>query len=168
MRFYFVDRVTELDPGRAIRGFKNVSMAEPYFTFHFQRFPVMPGVLVVEALAQLAGLLVELSVGEAGAYRKAILSIVDRVKFREMVRPGDRLDMAAELLNLSDLGAACSVAATVAGKRVAETTLTFALEDARGVMDGWLEDERRALYATLLRDLPGYGDPRAARPPACG
>ena len=55
MRFYFVDRITELTPGKTIRGFKNVSMSEPYFSTHFPRFPVLPGVIIIEAMAQLAG-----------------------------------------------------------------------------------------------------------------
>ena len=61
MRFYFVDRITAIEPGVRIRGFKNVSMSEPYFATHFPRFPVLPGVIMIEAMAQLAGLLVELS-----------------------------------------------------------------------------------------------------------
>lgn len=157
MRFYFVDKVLAFEKGRRIRGIKNVSMSEPYFTVHFQRYPVMPGVLILESLAQLAGFLIELSLEEGDSYRKALLTIVDKSKFRAMVRPGDRLDMTAEVVNLARQGAACSVRAEVDGELVTETLLTFALGDVSFVYDDYLEAERNALIATLMRDIPGYG-----------
>ncbi|MBI4859485.1 MAG: 3-hydroxyacyl-ACP dehydratase FabZ [Candidatus Riflebacteria bacterium] len=152
MRFYLVDKITELDRGSSIKGFKNVSMTEPFFTYHFPRHPVMPGVLIIEALAQLAGLLIELS-GAQGDYRKAILSIVDKTKFRHLVRPGDRIDMEARVENLAPNGASCRVRATVEGKELTETLLTFSLQDVSDRYDTFLEGERKALVETLLRDL---------------
>ena len=108
MRFYLVDKITEFRKGKSIKGWKNVSMTEPYFTFHFPRHPVMPGVLIIEAMAQLAGLMIEMSFPREH-YKKAFLSIVDKTKFRFMVRPGDRLEMEAELENSSENGASCLV-----------------------------------------------------------
>jgi len=157
MRFYLVDKVTALEKGVGIAGYKNVAMSEPFFTFHFPRYPVMPGVLVIEAMAQLAGLLIELSHPE-GQYKKAILSIVDKTKFRMMVRPGDRLDMQARIENLSNEGACCQVSATIDGKPLADTLLTFALQDVTGHYDDYHEGERQALIKTLLRDLPTEDD----------
>lgn len=154
MRFYFVDKVTDFKKGSSISGVKNVSMTEPFFTFHFQRYPVMPGVLIIESLAQLAGLMIEMSF-EEGRYRKAILSIVDKTKIKFMARPGDQIVMKAELESISESGAVCAVSAEVGGRLLAETRLTFALMDAGAVYDRFLEDERQALIATLMRDFKG-------------
>ncbi len=159
MRFYFVDKITEFKKGSSIAGIKNVSMTEPFFTFHFQRYPVMPGVLIIESLAQLAGLMIEMSF-EPGCYKKAILSIVDKTKIKFMARPGDRIDMKASLESLSEKGAVCETSAAVDGRLLTETRLTFALMDARGVYDKYLEDERLALIDTLMRDFNSRGEKR--------
>ncbi|PKK90301.1 MAG: 3-hydroxyacyl-[acyl-carrier-protein] dehydratase FabZ [Candidatus Wallbacteria bacterium HGW-Wallbacteria-1] len=152
MRFYLVDKITELQKGLFIRGIKNVSMTEPFFTYHFPRYPVMPGVLIVEAMAQAAGLLVELSLPQEN-YRKAILSIVDKVKFRFMVRPGDQIILEATIENLSETGACCTVSARVEERVLAETMLTFSLQDVRGIYDSFQDGERQSLLKTLLRDV---------------
>lgn len=152
MRFYFVDRVTEFKKGSFIKGIKNVSMTEPFFNFHFQRYPVMPGVLIIEALAQLAGLMIEMTLDEEDRFKKAILSIVDKTKFKFMVRPGDQIVMEARLLSIAERGAICEASAAVDGRKLTETTLTFALEDASFIYDKYLQDERRALVDTLTRN----------------
>ncbi len=147
MRFYFVDRITELVPGQRIRGYKNVAMSEPFFATHFPGFPVLPGVVLVEAMAQLAGLLVETT--PAGKDRKAILSIVDRVKFKKMVRPGDRVDLAADLVLIDEEGARAEVAARVGDELVAQTRLTFVLLEVPAQFAGILAQERAALLYAL-------------------
>ncbi len=152
MRFYFVDKVTEFKKGSSISGIKNISMTEPFFTFHFQRYPVMPGVLIIESLAQLAGLMIEMSF-EKGCYKKAILSIIDKTKIKFMARPGDQIIMNAVLDDISDNGALCSVSALIDKKLLCQTRLTFALMDAGGLYDKYLEDERLALINTLMRDF---------------
>lgn len=149
MRFYFVDRVTELEPGKRICGFKNVSMSEPYFTTHFPRFPVLPGVIIIEAMAQLAGLLIEVSPQGGDEKRKALLSIVDRVKFKRVVRPGDRLDLTAELVVIDEDGARADVAARVGNEPVASTRLTFVLMAVPPQFADVLEQERAALLYAL-------------------
>jgi 3-hydroxyacyl-[acyl-carrier-protein] dehydratase len=152
VRFYLVDKITEFKKGVSIKGWKNVSMTEPFFTFHFPRHPVMPGVLIIESMAQLAGLLVEMSFPKDG-YKKAFLSIVDKTKFRFMVRPGDRLELEAKLENHSEHGASCSVSVSVDGKPLADTMLTFALQNVADQYDEYLEGERLALIDTLMRDV---------------
>ncbi len=180
MRFYFVDRITEIVPGKSIRGHKNVSMAEPYFATHFPRFPVLPGVILIEAMAQLAGLLIEVSpvpddavstrkttpaaagtaaagsveqrkpwVQPDGPSRKAILSIVDRVKFKKLVRPGDRVDLAADLVVFAEDGARAEVSAHVDGALVAQTRLTFVLMPVPPEFETFMREERAALLAAL-------------------
>ncbi|RCK81279.1 MAG: 3-hydroxyacyl-[acyl-carrier-protein] dehydratase, FabZ form [Candidatus Ozemobacter sibiricus] len=149
MRFYFVDRITDLVPGQRIRGYKNVAMSEPYFATHFPGFPVVPGVVLIEAMAQLAGLLVETT--PEGKDRKALLSIVDRVKFKKMVRPGDRVDLAADLVLIDEEGARVEVAASVDGEAIAQTRLTFVLLKVPAPFVEVLAQERAALLHALRR-----------------
>ena len=91
--FLLVDRVVELEPGKRVRAVKNVTFNEPYFQGHFPGRPVMPGVLVIEAMAQAGGLLTQLSqpAGAGGAERHFYLVKVDNARFARMVVPGDQL-----------------------------------------------------------------------------
>ncbi|GAB6197134.1 3-hydroxyacyl-ACP dehydratase FabZ [Lysobacter xanthus] len=99
--FLLVDRVVELEPRKRILAFKNVTCNEPFFNGHFPGNPVMPGVLVIEALAQAGGLLTTLtaqSEGKAHEGEKLFYLVkVDNAKFMRMVGPGDRLDLDVEL-----------------------------------------------------------------------
>ncbi len=97
--FLLVDRVTEIEHGKSIRGVKNVTINEPFFPGHFPGQPVMPGVLIIEAMAQLAGVLAVVSrAGEASAGSVYYLAGADRARFKRPVIPGDQLRMEAELL----------------------------------------------------------------------
>ncbi len=92
--FLLVDRITELETGKRVVGIKNVSINEPFFQGHFPGNPIMPGVLIIEAMAQVGGVLARLSV--PGALKKeagdAVLFMsMDKVKFRKPVVPGDQL-----------------------------------------------------------------------------
>jgi 3-hydroxyacyl-[acyl-carrier-protein] dehydratase len=159
MRFHFVDRITELEPGRKIAGYKLVSMVEPYFDTHFPGFPVYPGVFVIEAMAQLAGLLIELTPGLEPPPRKALLSIVDKVKLRRMVRPGDTLELSAVLLALDEDGARAEVVARVAGEEVTTTRLTFALLHVPAEFAPRLQEERASLLRALQPAPVSFGTP---------
>ena len=91
--FLLVDRVVEMVPDKRILAYKNVTQNEPYFTGHFPGKPVMPGVLIIEALAQAGGLLTQLShLGETDN-RMFYMVKVEGVRFKKMVVPGDRLDL---------------------------------------------------------------------------
>ena len=95
--FLLVDRVLELDPDRRIVGIKNVTVNEPFFQGHFPGRPVMPGVLILEAMAQVGGLLAFKSLG--AAVRPVVyLTGVDGAKFRKPVVPGDRLRFEIDVL----------------------------------------------------------------------
>ena len=95
--FLLVDRVMELDPERRIVGIKNVTINEPFFQGHFPGRPVMPGVLILEAMAQVGGLLAFKSLG--GAKKPVVyLTGVDGAKFRRPVVPGDRLRFEIDVL----------------------------------------------------------------------
>jgi 3-hydroxyacyl-[acyl-carrier-protein] dehydratase len=96
--FILVDRVTELVQGQRIKGYKNVSINEPFFQGHFPNDPIMPGVLQLEALAQLGAILMG-SLPEAKG-RLIVFAGIDKVRFRRMVTPGDRLDMEVEIMKL--------------------------------------------------------------------
>jgi 3-hydroxyacyl-[acyl-carrier-protein] dehydratase len=94
--FLFVDRVGELEPGVGGTGIKNVSVSEPYFAGHFPHESIMPGVLIIEALAQLAGVVVAAAAEqtEGGPETgRAYLAGVRRMRFRQPVRPGDQLEL---------------------------------------------------------------------------
>jgi len=97
--FLLVDRVTELEPDRFVRGLKNVSVNEPFFVGHFPGRPVMPGVLIIEAMAQLAGVLALVS-GERRHDDGTLfyLAGTDRARFKRPVVPGDQLRMEADWL----------------------------------------------------------------------
>ena len=95
--FLLVDRVVEFEAHKRVLAYKNVSNNEPFFTGHFPGHPVMPGVLVVEALAQAGGLLTQLS-SPTGSERKLFYLVkIDNARFSRMVVPGDRLDLEVTL-----------------------------------------------------------------------
>ncbi len=94
--FLFVDRVLEVEPGKRIVGIKNVSMDEPFFQGHFPSRPIMPGVLIVEAMAQVSGVLVYKT---SGTDDKVVYFMsVEKAKFRKPVVPGDQLRLEVEAL----------------------------------------------------------------------
>jgi 3-hydroxyacyl-[acyl-carrier-protein] dehydratase len=123
--FLLVDRVTELEPGKRAVGYKMVTVNEPHFTGHFPGYPLMPGVLILEALAQLGGIAV-LTVPEL-SQKRPMLTGVDEFRFRGQVRPGDKLDMDVTIDRLrGSMGKGHGVA-TVDGQVVAEGNILFAL-----------------------------------------
>lgn len=93
-----VDRVLELERGKYIKALKNVTINEPFFQGHYPQQPIMPGVLIVEALAQSAGLLALDYLPPEMRRRAVYFMSIDKVKFRKMVVPGDQLILEAELL----------------------------------------------------------------------
>ncbi|MBS7456343.1 3-hydroxyacyl-ACP dehydratase FabZ [Coralloluteibacterium stylophorae] len=96
--FLLVDRVVEVEPGKRIRALKNVTRNEPFFDGHFPNKPVMPGVLIIEAMAQAGGLLTQLSEQASACDNKQYFLVkVDEVRFSRMVVPGDQLVLEVEL-----------------------------------------------------------------------
>jgi 3-hydroxyacyl-[acyl-carrier-protein] dehydratase len=93
-----VDRVLDYDPGRFIRGLKNVTANEPFFQGHFPQYPVMPGVLVIEAMAQIAGILTTLSgLMKTDGSQMLLFAGIDQARFKRQVVPGDSLLLRADL-----------------------------------------------------------------------
>jgi 3-hydroxyacyl-[acyl-carrier-protein] dehydratase len=92
-----VDRIVEIEPGKRVVGIKNVTYNEPFFPGHFPGQPIMPGVLIVEAMAQTAGLLVFNSLPQEDREKKVFFLGIDNVRFRKPVIPGDQLRMELEI-----------------------------------------------------------------------
>jgi 3-hydroxyacyl-[acyl-carrier-protein] dehydratase len=94
--FLLVDRIVEFESGHRIRAIKNVTINEPFFMGHFENYPVMPGVLIVEALAQAAGVLAILSAGAERKENELYFFVgIDNARFRRQVIPGDQLMLEA-------------------------------------------------------------------------
>lgn len=96
--FLLVDKIIDLEPGKSIVGVKNVTANEPFFQGHFPQRPVMPGVLIIEAMAQTAGILI-LSLSENAEGKLAYFTTIDKAKFRKQVGPGDQLFFVMEILD---------------------------------------------------------------------
>ncbi|MGP0074162.1 MAG: 3-hydroxyacyl-ACP dehydratase FabZ [Bryobacteraceae bacterium] len=122
-----VDRVLELEEERIV-GIKNVTVNEPFFVGHFPEFPVMPGVLVVEAMAQVAGVLVLKSVPDR-KNKLVLLASIEEAKFRRPVRPGDQLRIEMKVTKRKANIAKMHGQATVDGVVVAEAELMCVLQD---------------------------------------
>jgi len=97
--FLLVDRITELEEGKRIVGLKNVSINEPFFVGHFPGHPVMPGVLIIESMAQVACVLAILSSDESVRSKVTYFAGIDSAKFRKPVFPGDQLRLEVEAVN---------------------------------------------------------------------
>jgi 3-hydroxyacyl-[acyl-carrier-protein] dehydratase len=129
--FLLVDRIVELEQGKKAVGIKNVTANEPFFQGHFPGFPIMPGVLIVEALAQTAGIAASSDApnpgGGADSTRIGVFAGIDEMKFKKQVMPGDVLTLEAEILS-SKMGVVkAKVKATVEGKTAAEGEIRFAM-----------------------------------------
>ena len=124
--FLLVDRVLELEPGKKIVAVKNVSANEPFFQGHFPEFPIMPGVLIVEALAQAAGICTNAG-QEGGGNKLGVFASIDEMKFKRQVIPGDVLRLEAEILSMKMGVVKARVLATVEGKTAAEGQIKFAM-----------------------------------------
>ena len=127
--FLLVDRVVDLNvEEKRIRAYKNVSINEPFFNGHFPAHPIMPGVLIIEAMAQVAGILV----GKLAPHTRGkimFLASVEEAKFRRPVVPGDQLRIEMKMLRLKHTVAKMQGLATVDGQVAAEATLMCKLTD---------------------------------------
>jgi len=126
--FLFVDRVKELHPGRSIVALKNVSCNEPFFQGHFPGKMIMPGVLIIEAIAQAGGILLYHSIPDP-QHTFVVLSKIDNAKFRRPVVPGDQLNIEAEILKLKGKYCLLKGRATVEGEVAAEGEMVAGILD---------------------------------------
>ncbi len=124
-----VDRVLEMEGNRRAVGIKNVTINEPFFQGHYPRHPIMPGVLIIEAMAQLGGILLSQSLEHTG--KVAVLLSLDRVKFRRPVSPGDQLLLEADAVRVRGNIGQVACQARVGREPVAEASIRFMLVDAQ-------------------------------------
>lgn len=124
-----IDRIMDLEPGKKAIGIKNVSVNEPFFQGHFPDYPVMPGVLIIEAMAQVGAVAVLSMPGMEN--KLALFAGIDGARFRRQVVPGDILRLEVEIVKIKGpLGKGRGVA-SVEGKMAAEAELMFALQDIK-------------------------------------
>jgi beta-hydroxyacyl-ACP dehydratase FabZ len=121
--FLLVDRIIELEEGKRIVGIKNLTINEPFFQGHFPGRPIMPGVLQMEAMAQVAGILLNRTLGGEG--KISFFAAIDNARFRRPVVPGDQLRMEIEIINAKPRLSKVSAKAFVDGKLVSEADLMF-------------------------------------------
>ena len=126
--FLLVDRVLEMEPGRSIVGLKNVTINEAFFQGHFPQIKIMPGVLIVEAIAQAGGILLYHSIPNPQT-KIVLLSKLENVKFRRPVVPGDQLELRAEILKLKSRICHLSGRALVGGEVAVEGEMMASLLD---------------------------------------
>lgn len=124
--FLLVDRITECVPAQYSKGYKNVSFNEPFFQGHFPGNPIMPGVLQIEALAQTAAPILMLVEQYKG--KLALFAGVENAKFKNIVRPGDKLEMETEIIKMKGPIAKCMGRSYVDGKLCAEAIMTVAVK----------------------------------------
>lgn len=126
--FLLIDRVTEIELNKSIVGIKNVTANEPQFTGHFPTRPVMPGVLIIEAMAQLSAVLVAKSM-ESTEDKEVFFMSIDESKFRKVVEPGDTLKMYAEIIQNRGPVWKFKARAEVEGKIASEGIFTAMVKD---------------------------------------
>src|SRR5436853_4673895 len=131
--FLLVDRIVEYEPHKRVVGIKNVTLNEPFFQGHFPGAPVMPGVLIIEAMAQTAGVLMLASMPDRET-KLVFFTGIDNAKFRRPVVPGDQLRLELEVLSRRSSGSFGKMAgrALVDGKLVAEAVVVFAVSERPG------------------------------------
>lgn len=153
MRFLLVDAILEWNLKKNAKGVKNVSSSEDFFDDHFPLKPIMPGVLIVEGMAQLSGLLLEESIALDGIRVKALMSVLEKAKFRHPVYPGSQLEYSCEINQLNELGGRVFGTARVDGETVAECGLLFSFhsfgnptQDAvrKQILTTWLANAKQS------------------------
>lgn len=148
MRFFLIDKIIKWQPGETAVGLKNISLSEDFFDDHFPRRPIMPGVLILEGMAQLSGVLLEETLMEKeNLKKKAIVSVIDKTKFKTMVKPGDQLEYHSQVLAVNDLGGKAKCTAYRDGQIITETTFTFGFT---GIEDQELYKDRTRLLNLWL------------------
>jgi 3-hydroxyacyl-[acyl-carrier-protein] dehydratase len=127
--FLLVDRILEVEEGKSAVGIKNVSANEEFFNGHFPDYPVMPGVLIVEALAQVGA--VAMLKKEENRGRLAFFAGIDGCRFKKQVKPGDQLRIEVEIIRLRGPIGKGKAVATVDGEVACEAEITFALGEKK-------------------------------------
>jgi 3-hydroxyacyl-[acyl-carrier-protein] dehydratase len=151
MRYYLIDKVTELVPGERIRGVKCVTLGDEVLHDHFPDFPVMPGALIVESAAQLAGCLLEATFNQPDRpLVRALMVQIQDARFYETVGPGETLDLTVTLDSRLEAAAQVSAEVRAGTNRVARAGLTFVM---KAIDSEKVHEQRRYVYRLWTRDL---------------
>jgi 3-hydroxyacyl-[acyl-carrier-protein] dehydratase len=129
--FLLIDKAENFVKNESIVGIKNVTINEPFFQGHFPNNPVMPGVLIIEAMAQTAGVLVAKSLDAEPNTKGVLFTTIENVKFRKSVLPGDVLEMRVNIVNHKLSIWICEGTAYVDGKKVAEAKISAMITDIK-------------------------------------
>jgi 3-hydroxyacyl-[acyl-carrier-protein] dehydratase len=149
MRFFLIDKIIKWEIGRSAEAVKNVALSEDFFDDHFPRRPVMPGVLMIEGMAQISGLLLEASLlDKYGKDAKAVLTLLERTKFRGLVKPGDTLVYKTEVIAVNENGGKVSVQAVRDGEPVVTSGMVFAF---KYIDDPMLNEKRQTLMKLWMQ-----------------
>jgi len=123
-----LDRVTEFRKGISAAGIKNITLTDDILHDHFPDYPVFPGAMLIEAMAQLGGFLLEMSVNTKDSIRRALLAQIDKAKFHNLAEPGDQLRLSAELDEQIDDAAKVNITVQCGDSKIANAKLTFVLK----------------------------------------
>jgi len=148
VRYFLLDKITAFEPGRSASGVKNVSLSDEVLHDHFPDHPIFPGALLVEAMAQLAGFLLES--GRADAPERAILAQIEKAKFHAPAGPGDQILLEVRLAQRLEAAAQVEATAHVGERCIGRARLTFML---RRVESARVTEQRAMLYRIWTRDL---------------
>lgn len=149
MRYFLIDKIDTITPGKSITATKTVSLSEDIFADHFIGAPVLPGALMIEAMAQAGTALLEISSSHT---KKALLVLVQNTKFRKVVRPGVILTLHMRVVSSDASSALCDGTIMLGDEVCAEGSLAFSLQDAAAYYPQKTRHLVEALYDTWLRD----------------
>ena len=148
MRYFLLDKIVAHEPGKSASGIKNVTLSDEILHDHFPDFPVLPGALLIEAMAQLAGFVLE--AGKPAPVLRAVLAQIEKAKFHAPAGPGDQIVLRVTLAQELAAAAQVEAEAYVADRCIARARLTFML---RRIESARVDAQRERLYALWTRDL---------------
>lgn len=154
MRYLLIDRIKRLEFNKHLTAIKSVALSEDVFSDHFFGFPVMPGALLIESLAQAGTALLEVS---TDFKKKALLVFLEQAKFRHFVLPGDQLLITVNVLSFDNDFVRMDGSIQVAERLVANARLTFALKDANEFYPPKTRHLMEAIYEFWLKDAQLIG-----------
>ncbi|MGA1871473.1 MAG: 3-hydroxyacyl-ACP dehydratase FabZ family protein [bacterium] len=144
-----IDKITEWNVGASAQGIKNVTLSEDFFNDHFPRHPIMPGVLILESLAQLSGLLLETTAEQTYNLKiKALLTLLEKSKFRHVAKPGDVLNLTTTIVSVHEDSGRVKAQASINKKVAVESDMIFIFIKYD---DPYLERKRKKLLDYWLR-----------------
>ncbi len=156
MRFHMIDRIETICHGKYITAVKCISLSDDVFNEHFPGYPIFPGSLILEGLAQLGGSFFEITMKEKGLpLKRAVLTIVRQLKLRKPAGPGDRLLYRAEILSMQEEYGVANVLATLDNEPCAEGELMFHFVD---LPNEKIQQSREELYGIVTKDMQVVND----------